>query len=97
MSMREGSGEYALNVLLEPKTWARNPLELRLPELQVPLTFLYGDRDWMDSTVAKILVHNLPVTANFDVVSGSNHHLYFDNPAETINKLLRNLDIVFDQ
>jgi len=41
ISMRKGSGEYALNVLIEPKVWARNPLELRLVELRIPLTFFY--------------------------------------------------------
>lgn len=30
-----------------PGAWAHAPLEKRLHELQVPVTFIYGETDWM--------------------------------------------------
>merc|ERR1712093_738749 len=44
----KGSGEYALNHILEPGAWARQPLCDRLPRLQVPVSFIYGSNDWMN-------------------------------------------------
>jgi cardiolipin-specific phospholipase len=46
--MRPASGEYALNTILMPGSWAKNPLIHRLPFLQVPVAFYYGEKDWMD-------------------------------------------------
>jgi cardiolipin-specific phospholipase len=44
-----GSGEFALPLILAPGAWARQPL---LPDvfmqLRMPVTFVYGARDWMD-------------------------------------------------
>ena len=37
-----GSGEFALRHLLEPFAWPRAPLEERMAELDVPITFIYG-------------------------------------------------------
>lgn len=34
-------------MILKFGAWARDPLELKLPEINVPVYFLYGDRDWM--------------------------------------------------
>jgi len=45
-----GSGEFALNRILQVNTIARYPLISRIPRLKIPqVTFLYGDSDWMDS------------------------------------------------
>ena len=38
-----GSGEYALNKILDTSAFGRSPLCLRLPQLIVPVTFIYGD------------------------------------------------------
>lgn len=40
-------GEYALRHLLAPGAWAHEPLAERLRELKVPVTFIYGEADWM--------------------------------------------------
>jgi hypothetical protein len=40
-------GEFALRHLLEPFAWPKLALEERLHELKVPVTFMYGDVDWM--------------------------------------------------
>ncbi|KAL3155811.1 hypothetical protein ABBQ32_012824 [Trebouxia sp. C0010 RCD-2024] len=43
-----GSGEHALRHILKPFAWAHNPLEPQLQHLKVPVTFIYGESDWMD-------------------------------------------------
>lgn len=47
-----GSGEFALNKILEPFAFPRAPLEDRMHELKVPITFVYGQYDWMDPKAA---------------------------------------------
>lgn len=44
----KGSGEYALRHILMPFAFARSPLETRMAELTVPVSFIYGESDWMD-------------------------------------------------
>ena len=47
---QRGSGEYCLAHLLSPGAYARAPLVDRLAELdaKIPVSFIYGDSDWMD-------------------------------------------------
>jgi pimeloyl-ACP methyl ester carboxylesterase len=44
--------QFALRHLLKPFAWAHEPLEHRMEELRVPLTFIYGENDWMDPAAA---------------------------------------------
>lgn len=44
----KGSGEHALRHILKPFAWAHQPLEGQLQHLKVPVTFIYGEGDWMD-------------------------------------------------
>lgn len=37
---RSGSGEFALRHILEPFAWPRAPLEERMAQLEVPITFV---------------------------------------------------------
>lgn len=55
----------------------------------IPTAFAYGDADFMKPAHAQLLIHErtLPHAEVF-VVSNSGHHLYFDNPAETLQGLL---------
>lgn len=50
--MREGSTEYAIFVSFDLGMWSKNPLELDTllgnPDFPVPVSFYYGDEDWMD-------------------------------------------------
>ena len=54
--LRPASGELALTTILSPGAWAKSPLLFRLPTLQVPVSFFYGEFDWMDATPALILI-----------------------------------------
>lgn len=86
-----GSGEYCISHLLAPGAYARMPLVERIAGLTVPVTFAYGDNDWMDVKGGNDAQERLRESGNTDVkvrvVSGAGHHLYLDNPDET-NQLI---------
>lgn len=86
-----GSGEYCISHLLAPGAYARMPLVERIAGLKVPVTFAYGDNDWMDVKGGNDAQERLREAGNADVkvkiVSGAGHHLYLDNPEET-NQLI---------
>ncbi|WVO23328.1 uncharacterized protein IAS62_004678 [Cryptococcus decagattii] len=90
-SVMKGSGEYCISHILAPGAYARIPILDRIDRLKVPVTFMYGDNDWMDvqgghdsaAALAKAGNNNCSV----HVVPDAGHHLYLDNP-EVSNKLL---------
>ena len=48
-----GSGESCLNKILEPFAFAKRPILNRIPHLNVrDISFIYGQRDWMDVDAA---------------------------------------------
>ena len=59
--MRDGSTEYAIFICFEVGLWAKNPLEsenrLGNPEFILPISFYYGDSDWMDERGGKRIVN----------------------------------------
>ena len=88
-----------LTTILHPETreyvqvvstniYARNSLAHRLPLLQIPTTFLYGDDDWFEWVHFKLRMdhrHALLVAPKMKdskvvLVHGAGHHLYLDNP-----------------
>lgn len=83
-----GSGEYALRHLLAPGAWAHSPLQERLQELKVPVTFIYGEHDWMNPAagvaVAEILdkVRERKVASDHkvEVVPNSGHFVFLEEP-----------------
>ncbi len=88
--MRDGSTEYAIFICFHPGTYAINPLEgenrLKNPDLDLPISFFYGDRDWMDHRAGRrVLEANRYVSSKLSVVytvNNSDHHMYLDNPEE---------------
>jgi len=89
------SGEYALNALLvpvmktdHPGVYARRPLAdmmHKLPE-NIPVVFMYGDRDWMFHPQVHEIVSKMP-NAHLKIIDRAGHHVYFDNP-ESFNREL---------
>eukprot|EP01102_Stenamoeba_stenopodia_P003894 TRINITY_DN14015_c0_g1_i1.p1 TRINITY_DN14015_c0_g1~~TRINITY_DN14015_c0_g1_i1.p1 ORF type:complete len:213 (-),score=40.37 TRINITY_DN14015_c0_g1_i1:93-686(-) len=78
------TGEQAFSALVQPISWAKNPLETRLHQLShnIPTTFLYGSQTWMDKAAGKRLVHMLSsrkVPSNYVSIQGAGHHVYIDN------------------
>lgn len=47
ISLAKGSGEYAYSHLLAFGAQGRLPLENRIDQLKIPVTFVYGDQDWV--------------------------------------------------
>lgn len=94
-----GSGEYCLNKLLKPMAHAYKPLLPRIPKLKLKdITFLYGEKDWMDpqggldvidlcESMRGNGVHTPNVT--LDVVEGAGHLLMLENWAGFNRALIR--------
>lgn len=82
--LSKGSGEYCLAHILAPGAYARRPMVERIDGLKMPMSFLYGEHDWMDVRGGKEAVKRLRqrgnVKTNCFVVPNSGHHIYLDNP-----------------
>ncbi|KAF5842719.1 Alpha/Beta hydrolase protein [Dunaliella salina] len=91
----QGSGEYALRHLLSPGAWAHEPLQKRLRDLKVPVTFIYGKNDWMRPHHAVELCDELKkerqpkVSSDLHVsiIDEAGHFVFIDQP-ELFNKAL---------
>jgi len=81
--------------LLAPGAYARMPLVDRVAALKIPVTFVYGDNDWMDVNGGRDAVENMRRAGNPDgrlhVVKNAGHHLYLDNPQAVNGLLLKEL------
>lgn len=87
ISAAPGSGEHALSTILQSGAYARRPLCDKLPHVTRPVTFLYGDRDWMDWKTAMELQRSMKM-ATVCIVEDAGHHLYYDN-CEQFNRLVK--------
>ncbi|KAI9099995.1 Alpha/Beta hydrolase protein [Phlyctochytrium arcticum] len=94
ISAQPGSGEFALARLLLPGAWARQPLHNRLLKLPMPVTFLYGDIDWMDYRMALTAASKMTVPTRVGRVKDAGHHLYLDNPLGFNRALLNEMEDV---
>lgn len=74
------SAEHSLSTVLESGAYARRPLVEKLPKITVPVSFLYGDRDWMDWKGAVEVGKKMQVKTKVVRVDDAGHHLYYDNP-----------------
>jgi len=72
------------------------PLVDRVKDIRVPMTFVYGDHDWMDLLGGRASVENLRKAGNGEartyVVNNAGHHLYLDNPKAVNDLIIRELD-----
>ena len=93
--MRDGSTEYAIFISFEVGMFAHNPLEreslLGNKDLPIPVSFYYGDIDWMDKKGGKRVVARNKFKDTYShvyIISGSDHHMYLDNPKEFAEKII---------
>lgn len=86
--LRPASGEYALNSILSVGSWARSPLVDRLPAIEVPVSFFYGEVDWMDASPALIMIQQEQIIGKLYVIEGADHHIYLDNPTDCVFKIV---------
>jgi cardiolipin-specific phospholipase len=94
ITLAKGSGEYSVSHLLAPGAHARMPLVDRITGLakeKIPITFVYGDQDWMDPEGGQESVERLRQAGNglarMYIVNNAGHHVYLDNP-KVVNDLL---------
>jgi len=91
ITLAKGSGEYCISHILAPGAHARMPLVDRIAALKMPVTFAYGDHDWMDPQGGKSALENLKQAGNSQgrmyIVKHAGHHLYLDN-SSAVNKML---------
>ncbi|PWN48829.1 alpha/beta-hydrolase [Violaceomyces palustris] len=92
----KGSGEYCLAHLLAPGAYARSPMVDRVDGLKIPVSYLYGQHDWMDVKGGRESVRRLNLAGNRRatcfVVPSSGHHIYLDNPSgfdELVRRIIK--------
>ncbi|KAJ7774288.1 alpha/beta-hydrolase [Mycena maculata] len=96
ITLAKGSGEYCISHILSPGAHARMPLVDRVAPLKMPVTFVYGDHDWMDPEGGEQSVENLRKAGNGQarsyIISNAGHHVYLDNPKAVNDLVVRELD-----
>lgn len=96
ITLAKGSGEYCISHILAPGAHARFPLVDRINKLKIPVTFVYGDHDWMDAQGGTQSVEALRQAGNGQgrmyVVKNAGHHVYLDNPKATNDLMIKELD-----
>ncbi|KAL0949913.1 hypothetical protein HGRIS_009941 [Hohenbuehelia grisea] len=96
ITLAKGSGEYCISHLLAPGAHARLPLVDRIDKLKIPVTFVYGDHDWMDPKGGEESVEKLRQAGNGQgkmyLASHAGHHVYLDNPKAVNDLLVKELD-----
>ncbi|KAG8708845.1 hypothetical protein FRC09_001001 [Ceratobasidium sp. 395] len=92
----KGSGEYCISHLLAPGAHARRPLVDRVKDIKVPVTFVYGDHDWMDPKGGRASLQALKSAGNFKsrmyMIQNAGHHVYMDNVKAVNNLMIKELD-----
>lgn len=101
--LSRGSGEYCLAHLLLPGAWARLPIATRAADLrkELPVSFIYGESDWMDVEAGRDVVRRLREWGNTGggrtfVVPHAGHNVHIDNPRALDRLLGRILDAKAD-
>ena len=101
--MKQGSTEYAIFVCFQVGMFAINYLEhetrLGNPDLNLPMSYFYGDIDWMDEQAGlRVVSKNRYAASKLSEVyfiTNSDHHMYFDNPDEFAGLIIN--DIFFTE
>jgi pimeloyl-ACP methyl ester carboxylesterase len=93
---RPGSTEYALFICFDSYFHAKLPLddENCLRGFEMPISFVYGDRDWMTNVGKHDLLSTNPflgVQSHNYVLEDSDHNLFFDNPDGLVEIIRKDL------
>ena len=79
------SGEEAFHRMTAVGPWPLYPIGERMKELKddVPVTFLYGAKTWMNPIYGTIIKeHRKNSYTNVKIVDNAGHHIYTDNASE---------------
>lgn len=95
--MREGSTEYAIFICFNSLLFAHHALDRddRLGSLPIPVSFFFGDRDWMYTEAGDVIVGKNPFKGSHSKVHSifdSDHHMYFDNPQGLVEAIFKDLE-----
>lgn len=89
--------QFALRHILEPMAWAVLPFEKQAPSLTVPVTFVYGENDWMDPEAGRRICKDLTALHKYKngtapklrpkqnecvILEDCDHHAYMEDPEE---------------
>lgn len=101
ITLSKGSGEYCISHILAPYAHARMPLVDRIAALKLPITFIYGEHDWMDPQGGLQSLENLRKAGNHRSrmynIPYAGHHVYLDNPTAVNELLVAELDDAGEQ
>jgi len=65
--------------------------KLANPDFPVPISFIFGDRDWVDSTGSEVVVRANKFfesgESQLHIVSNSDHNMHMDHPEELVAKI----------
>lgn len=97
--MRPGTTEYAIMILFElglvPKISLGHPDRLANPNFPIPVSFIYGDRDWVvlvDRNGGKNVVEVNPhESSRYHVIQNSDHNMHMDNPLGFANTIINDI------
>ncbi|KAJ3892481.1 alpha/beta-hydrolase [Lentinula edodes] len=98
ITLAKGSGEYCISHILAPGAHARMPLVDRIAALHkdIPVTFAYGDQDWMDPEGGAESVERLRQAGHGQgkmyIVNNAGHHVYLDNARVVNNLIIKELE-----
>lgn len=92
--MRPSGTEITIFRLFGVGIWAKKPLQERLNDLSIPVSFIYGEKDWMDGEAGQIVADSHTAESRVWIVHDSDHHLYIDNPAEFSEKIIEEMSEV---
>jgi pimeloyl-ACP methyl ester carboxylesterase len=95
--LRPPSTEYALYTLFDHYCFSKLPLDHDdyLRSLKIPISFVYGDRDWMLNVGKHDVLSTNPYLGTHShryTLADSDHHLYFDNPEGLLEIILKDLE-----
>jgi pimeloyl-ACP methyl ester carboxylesterase len=71
----------------------------RLGGIPIPVSFYFGDFDWMYNPGGDIIVNKNPFKGTHShvyIIQNSDHHMYFDNPEEFAETILNDLSNLKD-
>ena len=95
--MKSASTEYAIFLSFNHLLQAFHPLDRddRLNTIPIPVSFYFGDRDWMLTDAGHKIVEKNPykgLHSNVFIIEDSDHHLYFDNPTGFVEAIFKDLE-----
>lgn len=85
LTMTKDSGDNAINKMMKtpvmPYTSILDELPSLTENLKINVSFVYGDRDWLDTQMAMVKISSTLIALGYKVtfVPDSDHHLYIDN------------------